>query len=160
MLGLVEIAIIAFFVLLTLVIIIGYTLPRWRQHESQYGSKPSRVLKRDEWGNLVVIGDREVDAPVQFEGTGTWSSKPVALAAGSYRIAYRFPVDVLVRVGLVSSLDGEDVTLLIKSGSGVEGFDLEGAAYIVQVQPADERAHWRIDLQRVKRLRQEEFEAH
>lgn len=147
MIGVVEIAIIAVFVALTVVVIVGYMLPYWRERDHSAG----RVLKRDEQGAVVVIGEREPDSALHLEGKGAWSSKPILLAAGSYRIAYHFPADVPVRLGLISSLDGEDMTLLIKSGSGVEGFALESASYILLVQPAAESAVWQIELRRLWR---------
>lgn len=143
-----EMVIIAFFVLLAVILVIRLTLPYWRRYEPTSG----RVLKRNEQGDLLAIGGREPDAPLQFSGTGTWNSKPIRLTAGSYRLSYHFPANVPVRIGLLSSLDGEDATLLIKSGSGVEGFELEAASYVIQVQPADESADWQIDLQPLKRL--------
>jgi hypothetical protein len=154
MLGLTEIVIIAFFALLVVIFIVGYTLPYWRQR----GRKPGRVLKRGQRGEIAAIGDREPESPLHLADRGTWSSKPILLAAGSYRLAYHFPAEVPVRLGLISSFDGEDTTLLIKSGSGVEGFELEGASYILQVQPADDSAEWHLELQRVRRLSRDESE--
>jgi hypothetical protein len=147
MLGLTEIAIIAFFVLLVVIFIVGYTLPYWRQRDR----KPGRVLKRGQGGEIAAIGDHQLENPLHLADRGTWSSKPILLAAGSYRLAYHFPAEVPVRVGLISSFDGEDTTLLIKSGSGVEGFELEGASYILQVQPADDSTVWQIELRRLWR---------
>jgi hypothetical protein len=67
-----------------------------------------------------------------------------------------------VRVGLVSSADGLDETLLIRSGSGVEGFSVEASGrYVLQVQPADEQVEWSIEFQHLTRygvLDTEDFE--
>ena len=148
MFGSADIVILAFCTVLTIIVVVGVALPYWRRYEPMSG----RALKRDARGDLTAIGGHEPDDPLQFEGRGTWSSQPIPLAAGSYRIAFRFPADVTVRLGLLSSSDGEECTLLIKSGSGVAGFELESASYIVQVQPADEGVAWQIEIQRMKQL--------
>jgi hypothetical protein len=113
--------------------------------------KSRRKLKMSE-GRLTAIGEVERDVPIHFTGKGTWSSKPIELASGQYRLRYDFSSGAPVRVGLVSSLDGEDETLLIKSGSGVEGFNVEeGGRCVVQVQPADEQMEWVIEFQHLTR---------
>lgn len=100
----------------------------------------------------------DINSPLQFSGKGTWSSQPVRLAQGSYRLEYRFPASALVRLGLVSMIDGEDDTLLIKSGSGVVGFDVASQGrYIVLVQPADESAEWRLEIQHLPDVGGEEI---
>ncbi|CAG0979408.1 hypothetical protein ANRL2_02317 [Anaerolineae bacterium] len=101
----------------------------------------------------------DINSPLQFSGKGTWSSQPVRLAQGSYRLEYRFPAAVLARLGLVSAIDGADDTLFIKSGSGVVGFDAAAQGrYIVQVQPADESAEWQLEIRRVERFRADDAE--
>jgi hypothetical protein len=112
---------------------------------------PSRTTYHDVQGKVVAIGDVNLDIPQQFKGKGTWSSKPIQLEPGDYRLRYEFSSGA-VRVGLVSSFDGEDETLLIKSGNGVEGFGVEaGGRYIFEVQPADETAEWTIEYQHLTR---------
>lgn len=113
--------------------------------------KPKRKLKMD-GGDIVAIGDVDRDVPERFAGKGTWSSKPIQLEPGEYRLLYQFSSGVPVRVGLVSSFDGEDETLLIKSGSGVQGFGVAGGGrYIFEVQPADEATEWKIEYQHLTR---------
>ena len=112
--------------------------------------KSKRKLKMYD-GDVVAIGDVDRDVPQQFKGKGTWSSKPTQLEPGEYRLRYDFSFGA-VRVGLVSSFDGENETLLIKSGSGVEGFGvMAGGRYIFEVQPADESAEWKIEYQHLTR---------
>jgi hypothetical protein len=113
--------------------------------------KSKRKLKMRE-GDITAIGDIDRDVPLHFAGKGTWSSKPIPLEPGDYRLGYQFSSGVPVRVGLVSSFDGEDETLLIKSGNGVEGFAVDAnGRYILEVQPADEATEWQIVFQHVSR---------
>ena len=113
--------------------------------------KAERNLKMD-GGNVVGIGDVDRDVPMRFAGKGTWSSKPIQLEVGEYRLLYQFSSGVPVRVGLVSSFDGEDETLLIKSGNGVEGFGVAaGGRYVFAVEPADESTEWKIEYQHLSR---------
>ena len=121
-------------------------------------SNAERPLRKSErkreisGGRLVALGDVERDQPIHFAESGTWSSRPLSLESGNYRLRYDFSAGMPVRVGLVSSLDGSDETLLITSGSGVEGFSInEAGSYVVQVQPADESVEWQIELQHLTR---------
>jgi hypothetical protein len=120
--------------------------------------KPERKREMID-GKLVALGDVERDVPRHFAGKGTWSSKPLGLSPGDYRLRYDFSSGMPVRVGLVSSLDGEDETLLIKSGNGVEGFTVEqDGRYVLQVQPADEQLQWTIEFQHLSRYGLQEIE--
>lgn len=128
------------------------TLFIWWLFIRRKSDTPSRATYYDSQGKVVGIGDVERDVPARFSGKGTWSSKPITLEPGEYRLLYQFSSGVPVRVGLVSSFDGEDETLLIKSGSGVEGFGVSaGGRYIFEVQPADEAAEWKIEYQHLTR---------
>jgi hypothetical protein len=134
-----------------LIAVVVITIQPLRERHIDW-DKPGRKLKVS-GGKLASIGDVERDIPARFAGKGTWSSKPITLEPGEYRLLYQFSSGVPVRVGLVSSFDGEDETLLIKSGSGVEGFGVSaGGRYIFEIQPADESAEWKIEYQHLTRF--------
>jgi hypothetical protein len=123
------------------ILLIGWLIARRRSEV------PSRTVHYNSQGKLVAVGDVERDIPARFTGKGTWSSKPIQLEPGQYRLLYAFSSGA-VRIGLVSSFDGEDETLLIKSGKGVEGFTVgTGGRYLFVVQPAQEAAEWQIEYQ-------------
>lgn len=140
----------AIFMLVLLMFAVGAGIIFSAASHRNDGTAQKRKLKlRD--GEIVAIGDVDHDVPQQFTGKGTWSSKPIQLEPGNYRLRYAFWAGA-VRVGLVSSFDGDNETLLIKSGSGVEGFSVEaGGRYIFEVQPADETTEWSIEYQHLTR---------
>lgn len=117
-----------------------------------YTDSHARRLHYSADGVLTHIGEREPDTALRFRGTGTWSSQPLLLPGGDYRITYQFPEGTLVRVGIISSASGDDETLLIKQGSGVESVTLENGRYVLKVQPADESTAWQLECQRIQRL--------
>lgn len=102
---------------------------------------PGRRLWRNAHGEIIAIGERQPTPPGVLRGHGTETSAPLQLAAGSYRIDYRF--DTLTRLALLGA--GEDETLLITSGAGSTGFEVGMAGrYQFRVEPKDEGASWRI----------------
>ena len=99
-----------------------------------------RQLFHDSEGKLVAIGDRQHPAG-ELHGSGSLTSAPLELTAGSYRIDYQF--DALTRLALLDST-GEN-TLFIKRGAGTESFDLPSSGrYRLHIEPTDESAAWSI----------------
>ena len=107
---------------------------------SSSGETPDRALYHDDSGKLIALGERE-RAEGQLSGCGSQTSAALELTAGAYRIDYQF--DALTRLALIDA--NGDETLLIKSGTGTEGFEIsEAGRYRLLVEPNDENASWRI----------------
>lgn len=110
--------------------------------------RDKRSVMRDRFGGVTAIGERIRGEAVTLEGRGTQTSKTVELDAGMHRAEYQFPDDVLIHVRLVDTDTGDDETLFIKSGGGVAAFHVEEyGRFQLVVEPADERARWRLTIQ-------------
>ncbi len=88
--------------------------------------------------------------PRTFKGRGTRTLEAPDLIAAQYRLDYALPDDVLVKVEMIDPGTGSSELILLKSGSGVEGFFVEAAGrYLFKVEPADENAQWSLTIKPV-----------
>lgn len=88
--------------------------------------------------------------PLRFQGRGTMTINADDLLASAYRIDYSFPDEALVKVELIERATGNRDVILIKSGSGVEGFDVPQAGhYLLQVEPLAEAVGWKCQIRPV-----------
>jgi hypothetical protein len=86
----------------------------------------------------------------RFSGRGTTTLEAPELIAAQYRLDYAFPDAVLVKIELVEVATGSSELILLKSGSGVEGFVVETTGrYLFEVEPPDETADWSFSIKPV-----------
>ena len=87
------------------------------------------------------------DGPIVLRGRGGETTRPFALAAGRYKLAYAFPDGVLTSVALLDTATGDSDTLLVAQGSGATSFEIGvPARYALHVAPADDSAAWSLTL--------------
>jgi hypothetical protein len=85
-----------------------------------------------------------------FSGQGSATLEAPDLIAAQYRLDYAFPNEVLVKIELIEVVTCSSELILLKSGSGVEGFTVETAGrHLFQVEPQDEAAEWRFSIKPV-----------
>jgi|GEM_PF-2576494 len=118
-----------------------------------------RKLRRDEAAfnqqyqfdedGVQAVGERAHNQPLQFQGQGAQTTRPVMLAAGDYKIRYQFPDDALVKIELFSADNGEGELILLKSGSGEVGFTIAAdGRYLFDIEP-QEGAAWKLEISRL-----------
>lgn len=86
------------------------------------------------------------DEILQFQGKGRQSTRSFLLAAGRYKLRYRFPENQSIKVELLDDVDEDDETLLIKSGTGEIEFAVENGRYLLDIEPQDDEADWKIEI--------------
>ncbi len=100
--------------------------------------------------NEAGVMEREHNAPLQFKGVGAQSTRPFKLEAGDYKIRYRFPEGVLVKVELLGAEDGDGEIIVLKSGRGEAGFTVISAGrYLLDIEPPDDDADWKLEINRL-----------
>ncbi len=119
-------------------IIMGYLIYRKFQRDER---ELSRLYDFSEEG--IRSTDHEL---LQFQGTGAQSTRSFRLAAGHYRLRYRFPENQPIKVELLDDEDEDDQTLLIKSGAGELEFSVEAGRYLLDIEPPDANAEWKIEI--------------
>jgi hypothetical protein len=138
-------------ILITLIILAVTFLivvPLLRQRAQM--EKPKRDLIVGDDGEIVRIGERARGKPVTLSGQGAHASDALELDSGVYRIAYRFPPEVLIAVKLIAVDDAEEHAVLVKRGEGSHTFSVETAGrYVVQVEPQDDHARWEVEYRRL-----------
>jgi hypothetical protein len=116
----------------------------------QFRSKPRRGLRYNDEGELVAIEGVVHQQPFVLHGKGTYASEPLELEHGMYKVQYRFPADMLVKVDIIRFLDGETSTILMKRGVGEASFTIEvDDRYVFEVAPADEVSEWELAFTRL-----------
>lgn len=106
-----------------------------------------RRLRYGERGQLVAIEETLGQQPIHLEGAGC-DSKPLDLQAGTYKLRYRFPEQVLVKVDLWHGGDSE--TVVLKRGEGESSFVVaRDGRYTLDIAPADESSPWALDITRL-----------
>ena len=132
-------------VALALVGVMGWLVYRkLRRDEAEFGNQ----YQFDDEG-VHTVGEKIHNKPFQFQGEGAQSTRPIKLEAGDYKIRYRFPEDALVKVELFSADDGEGELILLKSGSGEEGFSIGAdGRYLFDIDP-QEGAAWKLEINRL-----------
>ncbi len=85
--------------------------------------------------------------PVRLQDSGHQLTAPLHLTAGTHKLMYWLPDDVLVKVDLIALDDGDAETVLLKKGVGSQWFSVEHSGrYAFQVAPADDSASWVLEL--------------
>jgi hypothetical protein len=116
----------------------------------QFRNKPKRGLRYNDEGELVAIEEVLHQQPFRLQGKGTYASEPLELEHGTYKVQYRFPPDVLVKIDIIRFLDGETSTILIKRGMGEASFTVEvDDRYVFEIAPADEISAWELAFTRL-----------
>jgi len=132
-------------IILTLVVVLLIVGARYWQSRD---STRERRLHYDERGQLAAIGEALGQQPVRLQGKGSETTKAVHLRAGTYKVRYRFPDDVLVKVDLLDDVEAE--TILLKRGAGESSFAIsDDGHYRFDVAPADGQSPWQFDLTRL-----------
>lgn len=90
--------------------------------------------------------DAPWDDVIVFAGQFAFESDVFPLAAGSHRLRYWFPDDVIVNVVLFSADGSESEALAIQKGAGERVFTVTGGEYFCAVDPAEEPAEWEIEF--------------
>jgi len=85
--------------------------------------------------------------PLSLRGHGAETTRPFALVAGRYKLAYAFPAGVLTSVTLLDTHNGDSEILTITRGSGVTAFEIGAPGrYALRVEPTDDGAAWELML--------------
>jgi hypothetical protein len=107
-----------------------------------------RKLRYDERGDLVAIEEVAGQQPIHLAGEGSHTTKPLQLQAGTYKLRYRFPTDVLGKVDLWH--EGDSETVVLKRSQGEASFTVaDDGRYTFEIAPADEQAPWELDIMRL-----------
>ncbi|MBI1257324.1 MAG: hypothetical protein GC204_07630 [Chloroflexi bacterium] len=123
-----------FVVLFTFALLITVVRVLWPKHDTG-------DLLYDETGNLGAIG-AHAQSEGKLSGLGSFTSAPLELAEGSYRIDYEF--NTLTRLVLLDA-KGDEKNLFIKRNVGTKPLEIpETGRYCFLVKPVDEEAWWRI----------------
>lgn len=85
-------------------------------------------------------------AELVFRGRGAGVTQAVFMEAGAYRLSCQFTGGAAVKIDLIAVDSGERETLLVKSGSGTLAFTLDGGLYVFDVDPADHRSAWNLQV--------------
>jgi hypothetical protein len=133
---------------LVIIILIAVLLVLGGRYLQSRGNTRARKLRYNARGELVAIEEALPQKPVRLRGQGSHTTEPIHLGAGTYKVAYRFPGDVLIKVDLWASGDPE--TILLKRGTGEESFAVEAdGRFVFEIAPADDRAAWTIEITRL-----------
>jgi hypothetical protein len=133
---------------LVIIILIAVLLIVGGRYLQSRGNTRARKLRYNQHGELVAVEEVLPQQPIRLQGKGNHATKALRLEAGTYKVQYRFPDDVLVKVDLWDSGDSE--TILLKRGVGVESFTVEAdGRYVFEIAPADEMAAWEMDITRL-----------
>ena len=137
--------IIVLLIALGMVGVLGWLVYRkLRRDEAEF----ERRYAFDEEG-IEAIGDPAHNKPMQFQGEGAQTTRPVKLEAGDYQIRYRFPDDALVKVELFDAAEGDGEMILLKSGAGESAFSIDAAGrYRFDVEP-QAGAAWKLEIKRL-----------
>ena len=72
------------------------------------------------------------------------------MIAAQYRVDYQFPEAVLVKVELIDPRTASSDLILLKSGSGIDGFYVETPGrHWFEIEPQDEQAAWAFSIKPV-----------
>ncbi len=86
----------------------------------------------------------------EFRGQGDSSVTAGELLSAQYRLDFRFPDDVLVKIELVEINTGNSGLVLLKSGIGVSDFTVENAgSYRFHVEPVAQDSRWSFTIKPV-----------
>jgi YD repeat-containing protein len=119
-----------------------------RYVQSRADPTRQRRLRYDERGQLVAVEEPLGQQPIHLEGQGSHMTNLVHLHAGTYKLQYRFPPDVLVKVDLWR--DGDSETLVLKRGAGESAFTVAAdGRCTLDIAPADDSAPWTLDITRL-----------
>ncbi len=131
-----------------IIVLIAVLLVLGGRYLQSRGNTRERKLRYNARGELVAIEEVLPQKPVRLRGQGNHMTEPVHLETGTYKVDYRFPDDVLVKVDLWQGVDSE--MILLKRGSGVVSFAVESEGrFIFEIAPADETAAWEMDITRL-----------
>ena len=87
---------------------------------------------------------------LHFQGRGERTVTANGLIESAYRIDYRLPSDTLVKIELIERATGNDALILIKSGEGIDGFNVSRAGdYLLRIEPLAEDAIWSFEIRPV-----------
>jgi hypothetical protein len=92
------------------------------------------------------IMERAENKPLQFQGVGAQTTRPFRLESSDYKISFRFPESVLVKVGLLSTDGVSEETVVLKSGAGEAAFSADAGRYLLDIDPQDEDATWKLEI--------------
>jgi hypothetical protein len=82
-----------------------------------------------------------------FSYQGNQITAVVDLQPGTYKLQYQFPDGVSVKIDLISIIEDDSETLIIKSGSGSQAFRIEARGkYAFQVDPVDDLSEWSFEI--------------
>jgi len=126
-----------------LVAVVAYSIYRKFQNDS---AELSRRFDFSEEGIL----ERTYNKPVQFQGVGAQTTRPIKLDAGDYKIRYLFPENVIIKVELLGADDGDGEMIVLKSGAGEASFAIGTTGrYLLDVDPQDDNAAWKLEINRL-----------
>ncbi|MBZ0289265.1 MAG: hypothetical protein K8I30_16720 [Anaerolineae bacterium] len=132
-------------VALAMVAVMGWLVyQKMRRDEAEF----NRQYRFDDEG-IHTLGEKAHNQPIQFQGEGAQSTRPVRLEAGDYKIRYQFPDAALVKVEIFSADDGDGEMILLKSGGGEAGFSIDAPGrYLFDIEP-QEGAPWKLEINRL-----------
>ena len=87
---------------------------------------------------------------IAFQGDQNFRTETFMLKAGSYKLMYWFPDDVMVKVKLFSAAGDESEIIALKSGEGSVAFSIDyPGRYFCMIEPAEEATEWEIEISRL-----------
>jgi hypothetical protein len=95
------------------------------------------------------IMERANNKPIRFQGVGAQTTRPFRLESGDYKVRYRFPEGVMVKVELLSADGVSEETLVLKAGAGEAAFSADAGRYLLDIDPQDEDVAWKLEITRL-----------
>ncbi len=112
--------------------------------------KPKRGAKTNDTGKVIRVEEREKARSFSRSGTGSYASNALKLFAGVYRLEYAFPEESPVALKLINLDNAEEITILIKSGSGSHAFTIDTAGrYLLNIDPTAPALAWEVSFRQM-----------
>lgn len=85
-----------------------------------------------------------------FQGDQQFQTETFPLKAGSYKLMYWFPEEVMVKVELFSEAGDDSEVIALKSGEGTASFSIDyPGRYFCVIEPTEEAKPWEIEISRL-----------
>lgn len=133
-------------VALILVGLVGYMA----YAKSQRDQRTFDSLYKPAEGDLSTDeGDLETSGSISFTGKSDFITQRFRMRAGKYKLIYRFPPDVSVKVELFSADESDHEIIGIKYGEGEIGFSVKhDDDYFGEIEP-EKDCDWEIEIIRL-----------
>ncbi|MBI1281710.1 MAG: hypothetical protein GC179_26525 [Anaerolineaceae bacterium] len=133
-------------VALILVGLVGYmAYAKFRRDQRTFDS----LYKPTDGDLFTDEGDLETSGSISFTGKSDFITQRFRMRAGKYKLIYRFPTDINVKVELSSADESDHEIIGIKCGEGEIGFTVRhDDDYFAEIEPEID-CDWEIEIIRL-----------